>query len=286
MNKIKVSSAIFILIYTSSVQAEVKQIIKHSHNGRYHVHVLPKEGINHVHGGKRAQSNNTNQKQAPNIRIHDCDKLAANPNDPQRKAKGVYMEHINTPQALDACKLAVKKSPNNGRFQYQYGRILDRLGLHQQAIQSYKKAAHNKHFIANYNLGLTYQDNLNNSQEAVKWYKNGVQQGEVNSMIALGNYYFEQKKDHLDKLAEQLYLKAAKKGDADAMWNLSIFYDKTFDFPKGNLWRRKARAAGSKEAKNYYRYHNRQEQLARDCPRSNFEMKREYLDCLYAHPLY
>ena len=55
--------------------------------------------------------------------IAECDRLAASPDDPERKADGVDLAEINTAAAVEACSQAVILD-DNPRLKYQYARSL------------------------------------------------------------------------------------------------------------------------------------------------------------------
>ena len=55
--------------------------------------------------------------------IDECDRLAANPPDPDRLVAGVPSSDIDLPVAIAACLAAVEAYPQEGRFAYQLGRV-------------------------------------------------------------------------------------------------------------------------------------------------------------------
>ena len=56
--------------------------------------------------------------------LDDCDRLAANPPDPDRVTVGVERPDVDLPKAIAACKAAVAAHPDVPRFSYQLGRVL------------------------------------------------------------------------------------------------------------------------------------------------------------------
>ena len=56
--------------------------------------------------------------------ITECDRLVAHPSDPDHVGVGVSSGDVDTKQAIEACKAAVKVEPDNPRFRYQLGRAL------------------------------------------------------------------------------------------------------------------------------------------------------------------
>lgn len=78
--------------------------------------------------------------------IRECDRLAADPNDPNRLGQGVDLVNgdidLDTfDRAIDACIAAVEDDPNDVRQQYQLGRLLWVLGDHDTAGEYIELAA-------------------------------------------------------------------------------------------------------------------------------------------------
>ncbi len=86
--------------------------------------------------------------------ITDCDRLAANPPDPDRVAPGVARENIDLPRAIDACRAAVGAHPETARLSYQLGRCLFYAGQTIDALASFTQAAALGYRQAHFILGL------------------------------------------------------------------------------------------------------------------------------------
>jgi TPR repeat protein len=86
--------------------------------------------------------------------VTDCDRLAANPLDPDRIVPGVPREHIDLPRATAACRAAVAADPNTGRLSYQLGRCLFYAGQTADALVSFRQAADLGYRQAHFILGL------------------------------------------------------------------------------------------------------------------------------------
>lgn len=56
--------------------------------------------------------------------ITGCDRLAANPPDPDRVVEGVPRDQVDIPAAIAACRIAIERYPDVARFSYQLGRAL------------------------------------------------------------------------------------------------------------------------------------------------------------------
>lgn len=92
----------------------------------------------------------------PGPPVHECDRLAANPDDPGRVADGVVGEELQGPPAAAACKEALAAYPDEPRFKYQHGRALWALGKHSSAFQLFESAADQGYPAAIYAVGFYY----------------------------------------------------------------------------------------------------------------------------------
>jgi hypothetical protein len=57
------------------------------------------------------------------LAVTQCDRLAADPDDTQKRAAGVVADQIDLPAATRACADAVNRHPHDGRLLYQAGRV-------------------------------------------------------------------------------------------------------------------------------------------------------------------
>ena len=55
--------------------------------------------------------------------VSECDRLAANPPDPDRVADGVPRSQVDVDAAIDACERALAADSDNARLAYQLGRV-------------------------------------------------------------------------------------------------------------------------------------------------------------------
>jgi hypothetical protein len=78
---------------------------------------------------------------AQNAPLTDCDTLASNPNDPQRKAPGVLPDKINPTLAVPACEKAVAQYPDDMRLNFQLGRAYEIAKKIPLALRQYQKTA-------------------------------------------------------------------------------------------------------------------------------------------------
>lgn len=86
--------------------------------------------------------------------ITECDRLAANPPDPDRIAPGVPRENVDLAKAIQACRAAVAQYPDTARLSYQLGRCLFYQGKVDEALESFQRAAHLGYRQAHFILGL------------------------------------------------------------------------------------------------------------------------------------
>jgi TPR repeat protein len=133
---------------------------------------------------------------AQNAPVTDCDRLAAAPADPQRKAPGVLPDKIDANAAIPACEAAVRQYPNDARLNFQLGRAYYMAQNYQNAIDQYRKAAENGYMVAQSNLGWMYLTGLGVSRDyakALAWYRKAAEQGDVSAQTNLGSMYYEGK---------------------------------------------------------------------------------------------
>jgi hypothetical protein len=146
-----------------------------------------------------------------------CDLLAANPNDQNRVGEGVQFDALKgqANEAVEICDVAVKQNPKEPRLQYQLARALQfsdrkRAFVLLQALVSIRYPA------AFDNIGWIVV--AENPQEAVNYFRRGVDLGDSDSMLSLAemierNYAFPkgpgETKVSLYRRAAQLGNKAA-----------------------------------------------------------------------------
>ncbi|MCH7701680.1 MAG: SEL1-like repeat protein [Planctomycetes bacterium] len=195
--------------------------------------------------------------------LTECDRLAASPFDPGRKANGVEFKDIDAAAAIEACRQAVRLNASP-RLQYQYCRSLLKDEQHNEAVKWLHKAAEQGYAAAQNGLGVVYamgtdknyevamewyrkaadqdlataqisvgvmyangQGVPKNNEEAVKWYRKAVVQDLPLAQFRLGLMYA--KGWGVTKNAEEAvkwYLKAAKQGNGRAQTNLGVMYFK------------------------------------------------------------
>jgi hypothetical protein len=71
----------------------------------------------------------------------ECDKLASNPEDPDRVSAGVPREEVKLEAAIAACEADVARQPSNTRQRYQLARVLFYAGETERAVREMRAAA-------------------------------------------------------------------------------------------------------------------------------------------------
>ena len=191
--------------------------------------------------------------------LHDCDRLAADPEDNDKVADGVEFEGVVPEQAADACRSAIASYPGTARFEFQLGRALLIVGSHFQAFEQFKKAADKGYASAMAYLGIMYQSGDGIAQDyklAAEWYHKAAEKGDAFAMTRLGLAYqkgegvaqdYTQAFEWYHK-ATEWYRKAADKGEALAMTNLGDMYEEGRFVPQDDKeafeWYRKAANKG------------------------------------------
>lgn len=107
-----------------------------------------------------------------------CDALAAHPHDPGRYAPGVPDDQLAPGAAIEACELAVKLNPNEGRLWFELGRVYWNAQRDSEAFAAFVEAAKRNYRPAQKYIGDAYLEGRGlppgesqNSDTAVEWYK-------------------------------------------------------------------------------------------------------------------
>ncbi|MEC9368384.1 MAG: tetratricopeptide repeat protein [Pseudomonadota bacterium] len=184
--------------------------------------------------------------------MHDCDRLAANPYDTDKKAEGVPFDELDAVRARAACEAALAAHPGVPRFAFQLGRALQRSGSHAEALRRFREAADKGHAGAMRSLGLKYargEGVAKDDVEAVRWFRKAAEKGDTGATYDLGVMYANGRgvaKDEAE--ASRWYRKAADKGNSSAMYNLGNHYSRGAGVPKNDteavVWWRKAADKG------------------------------------------
>lgn len=180
----------------------------------------------------------------------ECDRLAANPEDPTRPASvpGVKVKNIAARQAIEACTAAVAEEPDNARYHFQLARAYQASKDMENANAHYKIAAEGGHKNAMRNYGSKLFD-AQNFEEALYWLEKSEAKDEI-ALQKIGWIYAVIKQDYVK--AKGHFLGAAELGDAYAQFNLGLMYQYGMGVDASNQeairWYRMAADQGLAEA--------------------------------------
>lgn len=159
--------------------------------------------------------------------VHACDRLAAPPG-AHPGVPGVAFSDIVGARAVPACRAAVERFPQEGRFAGQLGRALDAAGQAADAVDWYRRAAEAGDAVAMGNLGVMYEHGTGvgqSTEEAMAWYRRAAEAGNAIAMTNLGLAYANARGVPQDyEAARSWYRRAAEAGDTLAMVNLGGMY--------------------------------------------------------------
>ena len=183
----------------------------------------------------------------------NCDRLAEHPSDPKKRFDGVVWEKLQSKEAIAVCQLAVQTFPSASKWQYQLGRVLFADMQCDRAYQHFLQALILNDPRGAYGLGIMYQEDKHscghNDQQAVYWYQKAAEQGNVVAQFNLGVMYDEGSGVPQDgKQAVYWYQKAAEQGYLGAQYNLGLMYENGRGVPKDDkqavYWFQKAAEQG------------------------------------------
>jgi|GEM_PF-3512825 len=162
---------------------------------------------------------------------HACDRLAADPYDPNRVTDGVFSIAIRPAEAIAACKAAVADYPDEMRFNYQLGRayvvaerMVDALAAHRVAVeQNYAPALLEYAYLINTEC---YPLNDGISPITVRLFQAAADTGYVPALEAYGRHLKSGEDDDANKLGRAIaYLEdAADEGYHYAIRHLARHY--------------------------------------------------------------
>jgi TPR repeat protein len=170
-----------------------------------------------------------------------CDVQAADQLDPDGVGLARYANQIEPEAAVQACRGAVAREPDNGRFHYQLGRALSALRQYDEARAEWETARKLGHARASYAIGnaiLTAaqqtggKDAVAAPEAALAYYREGVDLGDPYAFYALGRQLVRYGKTSQDRLkGYDLMMRALEVGHTFAMNELGYFYlDKDSDY--------------------------------------------------------
>ena len=163
-----------------------------------------------------------------------CDLAAADHLDPEGVGFARFANEIEPEAALRACQAAVLREPQNARFHYQLGRALAALRRHDEARAAWETAREMGHSRASYAIGNAILNQARETggaaleaapDEALAYYREGVELGDPYAFYALGRQLVRFGKTDQDKLrGYDLLMRALEVGHTFAMNELGFFY--------------------------------------------------------------
>ena len=93
---------------------------------------------------------------ASDATVHECDRLAASPDDKEKVIDGIGWDFIDPDQAIAACETALRDNPDVRRFQFQYARALLKAEAYDIAVPLLIWLSETEYVRATYTLGSLY----------------------------------------------------------------------------------------------------------------------------------
>ena len=124
--------------------------------------------------------------------VHDCDRLAVHPDDPNRVTDGVASEDIDIERAVAACEAAVASFPGAIRFRAQLGRALLAGERIQEAIAQFRFAVETGNAIGEFELAKLYASGRGvekDTNQAIHWFRQAAMRGLPQAQYQLGVIY-------------------------------------------------------------------------------------------------
>ena len=168
----------------------------------------------------------TQSAAAPTDSATECDRLAANPEDPGRPddVSGLLGAKIDVARAAAACAEAMRAQPNVARFAYQAGRVamVQKDRAHAKAF--FERAAAANYPAAMAALGLIYLNGYgipSDPVQARQWLEKAAALKYPHALTLIGVMYYRGRgvtQDYAE--ARRWYDRAAAMGDAQAVSNI------------------------------------------------------------------
>jgi WD40 repeat protein len=155
--------------------------------------------------------------------FNDCDRLAAHPRDPEKRAWGVNFENL-TEEAVAACRASLAEYPQDPRYAYQLGRALEKKGDTAEARELLERAAARGYAAAHNNIGSFYEEgSLGFEQDSSTIAFEG---GLLNSAVVISNMYWKGERIAQDrKVAVEWLRRGAAAGSPRSHHRLAYLYE-------------------------------------------------------------
>ncbi|ACB96813.1 tetratricopeptide repeat protein [Beijerinckia indica] len=153
----------------------------------------------------------------------NCDKYAANPNDPDkpRNLPGISYDNLkaSVSDAIESCEAAIAIEPSDRRLRYQLARAYS--VTDPKRSLAFFKVLCDQHYRAafdNYGWGLLDRRlGLNNLQGAANSFRRGAELGDTDAMVSLATFMQQGRiQENYPNEALSLFQKAAALGNEDA----------------------------------------------------------------------
>lgn len=134
---------------------------------------------------------------------NDCDRLAAYYFDPQKRVTGTVTYLLDASKAIRACEQASKADPQNARFLFQWGYVLDRAGEYDAAYDKLVAAAEKDYaagflWVGFYKSGVQSSqklDRVQNWQEALTAFKRAAEGGVTTALQEIAKILYDGRPD-------------------------------------------------------------------------------------------
>jgi WD40 repeat protein len=161
--------------------------------------------------------------------FNDCDRLAAFPRDPQKRAWGVAFENIKE-EAVGACRTALAEHPDDPSYMYQLARALAKAGDTAESRALFERAAARGYAAAHNNLGSYYEKGelgfTKNGAAAISHYAIAFKGGVRNCADVIARMYREgEGVDRDRKLALDWVMQGAAAGSPSSHHTLAYLYE-------------------------------------------------------------
>jgi TPR repeat protein len=167
-----------------------------------------------------------------------CDRLAGNPEDPQRVGPGVPFFSMDGTAAVAACASAAQSHPEIVRFKYQLGLALARTKHYEEALVPVREAAAAGYAPAEADLAYAITNFGSPPQdygEAFRWSMRAAEQGYSPAMNDVGfDYAHGLGVDRDIGQALQWYRRAVSQGDRYAQRHLGDLYRDGLGVPQND----------------------------------------------------
>lgn len=162
--------------------------------------------------------------------VHDCDRLAAHPDDRAARAPGTKFKDLQPDTAIAACEAALAQAPNTSRFAHQLGRAYEAVKRNGDALSAFRLASDKGHMKANVQLGRFLAEGIGGPRDyaaAARLLRLAADNGEVDGLYNLALMFRDGKGVPRDDMeAFRLFYQAAETGASNAIVQVSIMYEK------------------------------------------------------------